>query len=150
MEGERAEGPNVAILRAGRLSFGSGQAYEHLMNNSTVPKRRLLISQAIVAVLIIGALVSIVTDRELWPFSPYPMYSYAQQDYSSVRMRLYGVTQDTEIPLRDSGYLQPFDITRLSQAFDSINTLPNRQKVLEEALVDSLTRYEELRREGLP
>jgi hypothetical protein len=48
----------------------------------------------IVAVLVLGHANDLLTQREHWPFSMYPMYSIAQTDYEMKLMKLAGVTDE--------------------------------------------------------
>src|SRR5215217_7176282 len=86
-------------------------------------KARFLVANAIIVLLVINSLLDIVIDKEHWPFSPYPMYSEMEREYSLSSTRLYGVTQEQphhEIPLYDFSYIQPFDQIRLATALDRL------------------------------
>jgi hypothetical protein len=48
----------------------------------------------VVAVLVAGHANDVLTQREHWPFSMYPMYAIAQTDYSMVLLKLAGVTDE--------------------------------------------------------
>jgi hypothetical protein len=115
-------------------------------------RRRLLLIYALIAVITFGSLFSIVTDTERWPFSAYPMFSWVKREPTVTAFRLFGVTAEEhpgEIPLSASGYLQPFDNSRLSAAFRALTHRDaNRDQELSEALQDALRRYEKLRRAG--
>ncbi len=123
-------------------------------------QRRVLLVTVVIALLIIGSLFCVVFDREYWPFSQYPMFSEVKRDYSYSGQRLYGVAQEAphhEVPLLASSYdesyayMEPFDQIRLSTALGRIKSTRDperRQKLLEEALLDCLKRYEELRLAG--
>ena len=120
-------------------------------------EQRILLLHVVIGLLVAGSLYVIVTDQEYWPFSQYPMYSIliGQKD-SLEALRLYGVTQEEppqEIPLRDYQYLQPFARSRLHSALKWIyiksqRDPEKRQQMLNEALLDCLKRYEELRLAG--
>jgi hypothetical protein len=87
------------------------------------------------------------------------MYAKVQQEPSVSEMQLYGVTQEAphrEVPMRnsirDSAYIEPFDSGRLRAALSRIASTPDpekRSRLLNEALLDSLKRYEKLRLAGL-
>ena len=122
-------------------------------------KTRVFLLSAVSFLLIIGPLFSIIFDEEFWPFSPYPMYAKVQQEPSVSEMQLYGVTQEAphrEVPMRESiresAYIEPFDPGRLRAALSRIESTPDsekRSRLLNEALLDSLKRYEKLRLAGL-
>src|SRR5215217_6483790 len=122
-------------------------------------KTRVFLLSAVSFLLVIGSLFSIVFDEEFWPFSPYPMYAKVQRAPSVSELQLYGVTQEAphrEVPmrnsLRDAAYIQPFDQGRMRTAIRRIESKPNpeqRSHRLNEALLDTLKRYEKLRLAGL-
>jgi len=120
-------------------------------------ERRVLLVHVVIALLIGGSLYTIVTDLEYWPFSQYPMYSMLVEEKDSLEaLRLFGVTQEEphqEVPVRDYQYIQPFPRSRFHSALKWIyvKTARNpemRQQMLNEALLDSLQRYEERRLAG--
>ena len=55
---------------------------------------RVWLVYAILAAIVGGHLVEIVTQREHWPFSPYPMWSMASTSWDLQDHRLYGVTDE--------------------------------------------------------
>lgn len=69
-------------------------------------KLRTITANALIVALLGLSAVSIAADRELWPFSPYPMYSVADAaaagakpgdlgtEYELFSLRLYGVPRD--------------------------------------------------------
>jgi glycosyltransferase involved in cell wall biosynthesis len=109
-------------------------------------RQRLLAIYALLAVIVGGSLLDIIRDTEHWPFSNYPMYSGVENSFSLTMFRLFGVTQDgSEISLHnDIRYLQPFDNSRLPQAFEYVA----EKHQLREAVLDCFLRYEALRRAG--
>lgn len=115
-------------------------------------KRRRLFIYAIIAVIFGGSFYDAVTGREDWPFSPYAMYSHAEEARSLSQLRLFGGLRDEpgkEIPLFDFRYIQPFDQARLSTALGLIEYDPDRALFLESAVKDCLKRYETGRRAAL-
>jgi GT2 family glycosyltransferase len=109
-------------------------------------RQRLLLIYGLLAVILGGSLFDIIGDTEHWPFSNYPMYSGTEKSHSLTTFRLFGVTQDgSEISLHnDIRYLQPFDNSRLPQAFERVA----EKHQLKEAVLDCFLRYEALRRAG--
>lgn len=61
-----------------------------------VPMKRWRIALVIVIVLILvaGHANDVLTQREHWPFSMYPMYAIAQTEYEMKLMKLVGVTDE--------------------------------------------------------
>lgn len=68
---------------------------------------------AVIAIVIGGSLATIALGRDYWPFSPYAMYAEPKRWEPLSVISAYGVAEDIEIPLRYSGYLDPFDATRV-------------------------------------
>jgi hypothetical protein len=94
-----------------------------------------------------GALSDMVRDTEHWPFSPFAMYSRMDLSGTYSTLRLYGVVQRSpliEVQLDSSLYVQPFDLSRLPPALKHAA----QENMLDEAMLDCLTRYEALRRAG--
>jgi hypothetical protein len=112
---------------------------------------RTLLVYSLFAMITGGTLYDLLRDTEHWPFSPYPMYSWVVKSHAFIILRLYGVTESepqTEFPLTDNRFLQPFDNSRLPNALDDIVGNPKRRYMLDEAVRDCLLRYETLRRAG--
>jgi hypothetical protein len=110
--------------------------------------RRWCVS-GLVAVVVSGHLYALAVDRELWPFSQYPMYARAAHEWTVLVPRLVGVQRDgREMDLVDTAYLQPFDQARLMQALGGLEQQPNGRVQVTKALADCLSRYERRRNEG--
>jgi hypothetical protein len=108
--------------------------------------RRAFINVVLVGV-ICGSIYDIVTDREHWPFSQYPMFSGVWRSPTFTWFRLFGVTADgREVTLDANRYVAPFDQSRLPKALKRMTESPNGDAMLREALPDLLARYETLRR----
>jgi len=135
-------------------------------------KVRFLFANGVIGFLIICSLIALAIDRQSWPFSNYPMFSYLAgdtgRDYSFSKAQLYGVSQEEphqEFPLRGS-YIEPFQEDRLlvvnarmiegvgnesvfNAADDRIKEDPEkRQQLLNEAAREFLSQYETLRQAG--
>lgn len=122
--------------------------------------RRLLLANAAIIFIIAGSLFCLAFDREYWPFSPYPMYSEITEKGSVSGMRLYGVARGAphrEVSLfarsypESRAYLEPFDRLRMGRALERLASRRDpetRRRLLERSLLDSLRRYEQLRRAG--
>ncbi len=109
-----------------------------------------MVAHVVIGTLILGSYLALILDREFWPFSPYPMYSYTVNDKTVTGMRLYGVTQEEphrEIPLRNPDYVRPFSPFALEFAWGRLY-LKGDRRALDEALRDSLRRYEKFRAAG--
>ncbi len=111
---------------------------------------RLRLVNAIIAIVIGGALVAIAFNIELWPFSPYAMY--AERRTRSMKVpRLVGVTETDpsyELPLFAFAYLRPFDQQRLQEGLERLLRNSQRDQLLPTALADVLARYAALRDAG--
>lgn len=66
-----------------------------------------------IAIVIAGSLLAIGRGIDYWPFSPYAMYSEPKRWEALTVIAAYGVVGETEIPLRDGKYLDPFDARRI-------------------------------------
>jgi hypothetical protein len=113
-------------------------------------KWRLLVAYAVAAVIVGGSFYDFVADRETWPYSQYPMFSFIDAPPSGrfTILRLYGVTQReplAEFPLDRNEYLEPYDNSRLQNALDHVIS----QQQLTAALQDCLRRYDTLRASGV-
>jgi hypothetical protein len=112
--------------------------------------RRRWLVYGLVTVMVGGHLYDLVTDREHWPFSQYPMYAHAAREWSMLLPRLVGVRSDGggEVELWETRYLEPFDQSRLLQALQTILQEPDGRSRATAALADCLARYERRRRDG--
>lgn len=99
-----------------------------------------------------------LVDREIWPFSRFPMYSIVPgRSEPFERLQLVGRTGKAEWDLavqtdsatRRYAYIRPFDWSRLRRALNSIESSPDAAGRRREALGDILRRYEERRAAGL-
>lgn len=123
-----------------------------------ISRPRILLVHCVLALLVGGSLWALVADREWWPFSPYPMYSWIADGESVTRLRLYGVTAEEprrEILLTDPKYtrfVEVFDSDHLHWAFLAIARSEEDQeelrRKLKEAARDVGKRYEERRLRG--
>ena len=117
-------------------------------------QQRLLLVHAVLILLIFGHLYDIVQDREHWPFSHYEMFSRARTEPSMTRMELYGVMQEDshqEFPLRQVS--RGFGGTRETQSLGYIShskkiKSKERPQMLNDALLDALSKYESGRLAG--
>jgi hypothetical protein len=139
-------------VTVGSLRPDDGSA--RMPTDPTAP-RRIVISTAI-AVVVFGSIFAIVRDdayeKELWPFSAYPMYSRIWRGRNVTRYRLFGVVRGDpdapEIPLIRRTYFLPIDFSRFYFSLDRIR-LKNGGAGLEPAIRDTLERYEARRKAGL-
>ncbi len=112
-------------------------------------------------VILAGSLFDIVTGREHWPFSPYPMFSSIEMEPVEEKVRLYGVplaesnrgdaAASTEFPLLDAAALQPFDQARLNIGLRKLQRRAGGDggdADLRVAMSEVLSRYEALRQAG--
>jgi glucosyl-dolichyl phosphate glucuronosyltransferase len=110
---------------------------------------RIAMAQWLVTGLVLGSAYDIVTDREHWPFSPYPMFSTLERDPMLRSLRVFGVVGGaTEVPLRDGDWIEPFDQCRLTTALSGAYGNVRRRSQIGVMLRDCLRRYEEGRTVG--
>ena len=109
---------------------------------------RLWVAHVAIALLLGGSLTAIGLAREVWPFSPYEMFSQVRPERTLTRLRVFGITQNgDEIPLQKPEYIEPFDQSRLARAFSKMRG-PDRQVRYRAALADCAQRYESHRLAG--
>ena len=112
--------------------------------------RRTFVSVLLGAVAL-AQIYAMVSYREIFPFSPFPMFSYAQRHYRASVLNAYGVTADgSEVPLMPSTstpYTFPLDGRLLQWTFERMAQDPDRTR-LSRALEDLLVRYERGRAAG--
>lgn len=117
------------------------------------PQRLLLVHAALI-LLIVGHLYDIVQNREHWPFSQYDMFAKAKTERSLTRVELYGVPQEDsyqEFPLHQvskdfGGSREKAILGRISRT--KKNKPEKRQQMLDDALLDALSKYERGRLAG--
>ena len=100
------------------------------------PLRRL-----IVAGFLAVALFDIATGLEHWPFGSYPMYSLLYSDQLTW-LRLYGLTDRGEVPLRGEHDFAPFDEARLIMALQRLESAPNAEQKIRAALRNLVELYD--------
>jgi hypothetical protein len=80
-------------------------------------------------------------QRELWPFSQYPMYARLQTDWTFESERLYGVLEGGgEIPLETGSYFQPYGAYGVSEVLTKTGA---DQEKLDKTLRSFLSWYEQ-------
>lgn len=108
-----------------------------------------------------GTFFDIITQREHWPFSPYPMYSSIELDTTTTKYYVYGVpvagaendatgndTAGTEISLQSFVYTAPLSTIRLGAGLSKLQWRQNRDKLWQRTLENVLARYERRRLAG--
>jgi hypothetical protein len=112
---------------------------------------RLFRIHAFLGVLIGGHLLAVLLQRELWPFSNYPMYAESRREWSFEAYQLGGERadrSDDEFPLDRPQYIEPFSAYGLNRAFETLAQRPDREALLSAALKDRLASYERRRLDG--
>lgn len=115
--------------------------------------RRRQVVNGVIAIVVLPSLFCIATDREYWPYSPYPMYSGLPGNTRD-EVAVFAVPArpgGDEFELREEEQILPFDRQRLWQASRRILRFAEREgdtERLDAALTDLHTRYERRRRAG--
>ena len=117
-------------------------------------RARVWLVYAVLFAIVGGHLVEIVTQREHWPFSPYPMWSMASTSWGLQDHRLYGVTDEPtprEILLQKPEYFAPLPsrFMRLQMLKGLEEERKGRPQHLAAITRDYLQRYEQRRKAGL-
>jgi hypothetical protein len=119
--------------------------------NYNMARRRLILVHSVIAVLVLGSGFDIVTGREHWPFSPYPMFAGVRSRQFS-RWVIFGVIGKEgskeisiqELPYRD----HPIDVSRLQLFLVRVRNKRDGRQLMEDAMTDYLVRYEKRRKAG--
>lgn len=102
------------------------------------------IVQATIIGLLLGSIGAIVTGREIWPFSPYPMYAGIQSPTTTEHV-LVGIVDGGEVPV-PADWITPFDGPRLAAVLArAAGDDPHRRDAILRAAID---RYEARRAAG--
>jgi hypothetical protein len=105
---------------------------------------RRVVANLVLGGILVGSAAAIVTGKELWPFSPYPMFSSVRAGPVLEKLWFQGVLADgREVPIHGHRAFHPL---RLAQLTRGLERLPKGQ--MEEALRDVLLRYGVERRAG--
>ena len=105
-----------------------------------MPKHPLRFASLAIAGFLAITGFDIATGLEHWPFGSYPMYSTIYPEQISW-LRLYGVTDRGEIPLRGERDFAPFDEARLIVALQRLQGARGGNQKLDEALRNVLQLY---------
>jgi glycosyltransferase involved in cell wall biosynthesis len=112
---------------------------------------RIAAVHAVLAVLIGGSAYDIVSGREHWPLSPYPMFSSVERNTDLRLLLLRGVTDEAvprEIALRDASVIGPFDQCRIITALSRVKSAGDSER-LHAMLGGTLARYDAQRSAGV-
>lgn len=115
--------------------------------SSSMGRRRLLLVHAAIVTIIGGSTVAMLSGVELWPFSPYKMYSQLQVGSAS-RWKLFGTSRDGEVDLSRIPELTPFDPSRLYYAMQRVEGRTDRDQALDSVARYVWRRYEDARTAG--
>ena len=107
-------------------------------------QQRIVLVALLIAFSVAGQLDDTAVDGDHWPFSSYPMFARPRELLVRVK-RLYGVTENGEVPIVVPRHLAPFHEARLMTAFKRIGRRDDRDARLTAALRWTLERYEALR-----
>ncbi len=102
------------------------------------------VAHAAIAVVAGVSLACIATDREYWPFSPYPMFAELVPTQPYAEVVLVGVRREdgAEFSLRPHKYIRPFDWSRQRVALEQLLERPDGGAAVARALADCARRYE--------
>lgn len=111
-------------------------------------RHRVVIAHLMIFLILFGSLVCILADRDAWPFSNYPMYSWLQPARFTYRL-LYGITAEGEAPLSSRRYWSPFDGSRFNVAFSRMEQFDDAERRTAVAASFLARRYEQRRAQQL-
>lgn len=120
-----------------------------MLPSARVSARRRWIVYGLVAVVLGGNLASLIFNRQLWPFSPYPMFARARERGFET-LALVGERLDGgEIWFESQGYLtSELSPMVINNGFGSTRARPG-MKGLDEHLRDTFEFYERRRQQAL-
>jgi hypothetical protein len=111
-----------------------------------VSRRRVVLANSLIVLMLAASAYDVIRDEEHWPFSQYPMFSRVAEKRELTWLRLYVVTPEgQEFPLLTHRQVFPFDQSRLSKALGAIRTRPDHDDEIRAVLKNCLERYERLR-----
>lgn len=112
------------------------------------PQRKRFVNRLIAAIIVLS-LAATLTKNEIWPFSPYLMYSDRMRAGATPHYRLYGESETSgeEFCLVNERRLAPMKLHSLSNCFQRLIE-KRRDKELRIGVEDCLRRYEDLRSRG--
>jgi hypothetical protein len=103
-----------------------------------VSRWRMILAHAVILFVFTGQAFSVLFDVELWPFSPYPMYSTVRTEYRLEHPTLYAIVDDgsgTEIPLREIAFFaEDRAQAQLLGIYEQVTDAPQFQQALTELL----------------
>ena len=109
-------------------------------------KRRVLLVNGVLALLIGVHVYENAVDGEHWPFCSYPMYSELEEKDSVTTFRVVGVRHDgSETLIHRNEFIHPFDQSRLNEGLQIAHFEESSGEL---ALNDVLQRYERRRLDG--
>lgn len=118
---------------------------------------RVAVANTLALVLVAGQAAAVAVQRELWPFSPYPMYSKQLRGEWRSAIRMYGVTAGSsgqhEVPLFRRRYFYPLRLldvhSHVIPWVKEIERAPSSDPAMLHARLRALLdRYEALRQRG--
>ena len=133
-----------------RVNPGGGGADGRNMAAMSRPFRRRMVSASAVLFLLCCGF-EVVTGREHWPFSPYPMFSEVEEPREALRYRAWGDALDPAVgtvELARSAWIAPFHHVRLGSAIKHLARQERPEAALHRAARELLVRYEQRRRAG--
>lgn len=98
---------------------------------------RKLLATTLIGVVVAGSGAATLYAVEMFPFSPYPMYSGLTGD-TIHQYRIFGITAEGEVPLDDERFWQPLGRVHLSYALQGAAHRPEK---LKPTLREALRRY---------
>lgn len=109
-----------------------------------------VLALTIIILIVSGHVTALLTNLELWPFSPYPMYSESRNQYTLVQLDLFAVPEgdpEREFVLWGESYYRPLTHYQTRYFLDSLNARGERERMMD-VLAVTLGRYEALREQG--
>ena len=113
---------------------------------STARPRRLL-ARTLIALIIVGHVTALYFNLELWPFSPYGMYSDVRDEYAFTQFDLFAVPEgapDREFVLWGESYFRPLSHYHMRSYLGRLDARGEHAQ-MQDVLKATLDQYELLR-----
>ena len=111
------------------------------MRAATMAPARVALANAAIFAIIGGSLAALALDKELWPFSQYPMYTRINQEYVLINYEVRGVTPFAVELSMPPQLVSPLSFTRWAAALRRLHQEPGRGEDIRRAMRYVWDRY---------
>jgi hypothetical protein len=137
--------PERASTPDGHLPSGRPAYLGPNLARFRISTRRLVLVHGLIGALALPSFYAMAVHEELWPYSPYPMYSRIRSESPESQYYLAGLTNEepvAEIPLPASWFVGRLGRLRFAHVLRAIDSGERREESLQLALDYFLSTYE--------